>query len=226
VPQRERRRFLAGCRPVELVVAEVLARVGERISHVYFPTTCFVALTTPAAASSGLLVGLTGAEGMVGVSLVLGVDVAPLNAAVQGAGGALRMDREPFCSQLLASPGLLRVLNRYLYVRVGQLAQTAVCNRFHLLEARLARQLLMTQDRANANGFHVTQEVLAAGLGVRRAGVTMAAIALSRRNLIGYSRGDITIRDRDGLEAAACGCYAADTGNYSRSMGEKRPAAV
>jgi CRP-like cAMP-binding protein len=114
------------------------------------------------------------------------------------------------------SEALRRRLSRYVQVRMSQLAQAAVCAHFHLLEARLARRLLMTQDRSRANSFNATQEILASKLGVRRVGVTKAASALQQRRLIHYSRGDITVLDRRGLMAAACGCYKSDRDSYNR----------
>lgn len=222
LPRKDRSRLLASCEEVELVFGKALVEPGGRISHVYFPTDgSYISLITPVDGASSLEVGLVGNEGMHGVSLVLGIDVSLLHVLVQGGGRALRMSAAAFKREHRRSPALQRELNRYLYVLMGQLAQTAGCTRYHVVEARLARWLLMTADRAHSDRFRITHVFLAKMLGVQRTGVTEAANALHARGLIGYKRGDIRVLDRRGLEAAACPCYQAYRSTYQRILGKK-----
>jgi CRP-like cAMP-binding protein len=219
LPRRDREHLLAGCERVELDFAAALYEPGDRIRHVYFPVEGFISLVTPQDDCTSLEVGLVGSEGMLGSTLMLGVDVSPLRALVQGAGMTLRMAAAPFRLELAHSAALHRELSRYLYVSIAQLAQLAACTHFHSLEARLARWLLMTHDRAHSDNFQLTHGLLAQMLGVRREGVTEAAGGLQRRKLIRYRRGNITVVARDGLEAISCGCYRAGQDLYDRILG-------
>jgi len=216
LPNSDRRRVVASCDLVELDLADVLYAAWEPLDCIYFPTTSFISLTVPQGDSAAFEVGLVGREGMLGLALALDGGLSSERAVVQGAGAALRLDIAGLRSELRRSAALRDQIDRYVHVRLSQLAQSAICAHFHLLESRLARRLLMTQDRAGANTFTVTQEVLASKLGVRRVGVTKAASALQKRRLIHYSRGDITVLDRRGLLAASCRCYKIDQDSYDR----------
>jgi CRP-like cAMP-binding protein len=206
LPRQDYQGLLLELEPVMLTYGEVLHQSGERIRHVYFPGECHVSLLV-AVEDKALEVCLVGREGMVGIGVAMGVEESPVRALVQGSGTALRMKAGPFRDALAGCPALQRELYRYAYAKLAQARQTAACNRFHSVAARLARWLLMTQDCVRADHFHLTHEFLADMLGVRRAGVTGAAANLQRRRLIAYARGDITILDRRGLAAAACPCY-------------------
>jgi CRP-like cAMP-binding protein len=218
LPRKDRERIVAACECVELNFAEKLLEPGAAIGHVYFPIGGFVSILTSVPEGGKLEVALVGNEGMVGMPVMLGVDVAQEQALVQGAGSALRLGASRLRRELAASPALRKILNRYMYTRFGQLARAAACNRFHLVESRLARWLLMTADRAHSNAFSITHGFLATMLGVRRVGVTTAASGLKRVKLIRYQRGFLEILDRPGLEAVACGCYRADIAGYKRAL--------
>ena len=202
-----------------MTFADILSSPAERIRHVYFPVDGFISLLIPVDGRASLETELVGNEGMLGVPLALGVNFSPLQALVQGSGAALRLSAAAFRRELEASPALRRGMNRYVYVLMAQLAQAAACLRFHVLDARLARWLLMTHDRAHSSEFRLTHELLAQMLGVRRVGVTNAAGLLQKRKLVSYSRGDITILDRAGLEAASCNCYRTTKDTYERILG-------
>ena len=213
IPREEYERLSARLEPVTLTFGEILYEPGETIRHVYFPNICLVSLLTLVDHHLALEVGMVGNEGMVGIPLALGVSLSPFRALVQGAGTAMRMKAAPFLKELRQSLHLQNALHRYTYTLMAQVAQTAACNRFHVVPERLARWLLMTRDRVQSSDFQLTQEFLSHMLGVRRVGVTKAAGQLQKRNLIEYARGHIKIIDQHGLEAAACSCYQAARNN-------------
>ena len=181
--------LLPALTPVALLLGDVLSEPGEPVRHVYFPQTCLVSLIVVIEDELALEVALVGHEGMLGVSLVLGANLSPMRALVQGAGSALRMNKAAFRLALRDSEPLQRSLQGYTHALMGQVARTAGCNRYHLLEARLARWLLMTRDRVESSDFMMTQKFLSTMLGVRRVGVSDAASSFQRRRLIEYSRG-------------------------------------
>jgi CRP-like cAMP-binding protein len=206
--------LLSGLEPVALNFGDVLYEPGQKIRHVYFPGDSLVSLLTLVDGHMALEVGMVGREGMVGIPLALGTDVSQIRALVQGAGTAMRMDSARFSKEIRKSPQLQQGVHRYANTLMAQVSQTAACNRFHVVVARLARWLLMTRDRVRSDEFRLTQECLSHMLGVRRVGVTQAACTLQERKLIEYSRGKIRILDDKGLEAAACECYERVNGKH------------
>ena len=214
LPSKDRQQLLSRCDQVQLILGNTLYEQGEVMNHVYFPIDSFISLIMPIKGGSSLEVGLIGNEGMYGTSVLLGIYISPFQSVIQGAGTAMRIEVTAFLHELAQSAPLLRKLQRYLYVEMRQLAQAAACNRFHLVEQRLARWLLMTKDRAHSTEFNITQEFLSRMLGVRRVGVTKAASSLQKQKLISYRRGAMHIQDVAGLEAAACSCYSADKETY------------
>jgi CRP-like cAMP-binding protein len=217
-----RERVLARCESCKLELGQVLMGPGMRATHAWFPLDAIVSLGIPAAGKPHSFgVALVGGEGMVGIPLLLGSTASSLRAVVVRSGAALRMPVPALRVQLQDSEDFRKPMQRYVLVSLTQLAQAAVCTRYHRVEERLARWLLMTLDRAPQGPVHATHEFLAATLGVRRAGVTRAAAVLQQRQLIAYHRGVLTVLDRGGLEDAACGCYAADRTAYANGM--RRP---
>jgi CRP-like cAMP-binding protein len=218
LPRRDRLRLIAACEPVPLVLSSVLCEAGRPTRHAWFPTAGFVSLLAESEGRPDVEVGMVGNEGMLGAHLSLGVAVSPQRALVQGAGAAWRIDAGLLAAELARSAPLRTALGRYVYVLMAQQSLSATCLRFHPIGQRLARWLLMSQDRAHSESFPVTHEFLAHMLGVRRAGVSAAAAILQGGDLIEYRRGQLTVLDRAGLEAASCACYAADRGTYARLL--------
>lgn len=205
----ERAALLADCSPCELPFAARLCEPGERIRHAYFPLSGSIALLALADRRAAIEVASIDREGMLGFPLALDRRQQPLRAIVESPGEALRIGATRFHEHLAKLPGLQQQLQHQLAGLLGQLARAAACNRFHVIEARLARWLLLSHDRARSDEIELTQEFVASMLGVRRVGVTEAAGALQRQRLIRYRRGRVTILNRRGLEAASCSCYSA-----------------
>lgn len=209
LPREDYQRLLAaGLETVTLALGDILHAPRELIQSIYFPNAgLLVSLLTLVDNHSALEIGLVGNEGMIGLPVAQGIDTSSVHAVVQSAGTALRMESSQFRKALETCPALQHALHRYTHALIAQITQTAACNRFHQVEARLARWLLMASDRLQSNPLRFTHEELADLLGVRRVGVTVAASALQQRGLIQYRRGTITIEDREGLKNAACECY-------------------
>lgn len=217
LPRQTYQRIKTDLEPVTLSFGDQLHEPGHAIRHIYFPSDCLVSLITFVGPGKGAEVGLVGSEGMIGIPIALGINVSPVLAVVQGKGTAMRMKTALFRRHLGDNGALQRALFGFTHLLMNQIAQTAACNSFHTVNQRLARWLLMTSDRVKSNDFELTQEFLAKMLGVRRVGVTTAASALQKRKVIGYSRGNISILDRPGLEASACSCYAVVKKLYAQS---------
>lgn len=222
LPRKVSDELLSQLIPVQLAFGDVLYEPGQPIRDVYFPLEGLVSLLTLVSSRLALEVGMVGREGMVGIPLALGVARSPMRAMVKASGAGLRMSRARFNAAMGGSPPLRKALLLYANSLMAQIARTAACNRFHVVEARLARWLLMTRDRAGAADFAITQEFLSSMLGVRRVGVSEAASTFQRLKLIEYSRGRIRIVDHAGLEAACCTCYR----DEPASLPAWRPAAV
>lgn len=218
------------CDLVDLTVGETLCEAGQPFIDIYFPVTSFIALTSAVPGRPGLEAYLVGNEGMVGATLALGINRAIMPGIVQGGGTAWRMSAKQLSREIQRTPAFLVILNHYLYGLVAQLSRMLACTGFHEVESRLARCLLMTHDRAHADHFHLTHQLLADMIGVQRSAVTIAAGSLQKRGLITYSRGVIHILSRKGLESASCACYADMAHDFSHPpepgfSGKKSPLA-
>ncbi len=208
LPKNEYKRLLPKLKKVNLVLGEVLYEPGDVIKYVYFPNDSVISLISELSETSWLEVGLVGNEGVAGLAVFMGVASSPTRCLVQGSGSAMRMSSAAVRTEANRLGGFHHLLHRYSHSLLAQVSQSAACNRFHLVNARLARWLLMTHDRLGVEEFPLTQEFLSNMLGVRREGVSKAAGALQTAKLIRYSRGMISLLNRRGLEAKSCQCYA------------------
>jgi len=207
LPTKEYKRLLPELEPVILEFGEILYEPGDTVRHVYFPNDSIISLLSTVAKRSTLEVGIVGSDGMAGISVFMGVDTSRTRALVQGQGTAARM-RSATLRKESRQPGMLpRLLQRYSHSLLTQISQSAACNRFHTVDARLARWLLMTHDRARSDEFRITQQFLSDMVGVRREGINKAVGALLRSKLISSSRSSIRILNRRGLESVSCVCY-------------------
>jgi CRP-like cAMP-binding protein len=205
---------------VELELGQSLHRAGEKIEEVYFVESGFISALTMLSDGQPLEIGLIGAEGLAGVSVVLGATTSFSETMCQTGGGAYRMKAEALKAAFAHAPNLRDLLLRYVHVFSVQVAQTAACNAHHELGQRLARWLLGAHDRSGVPELSLTQDLIAVMLGVRRSTVSVAAATLQKAGVLRYQHGKITIVDRIGLENAACECYEAVAGEYRRLFGE------
>lgn len=208
LPAKEYARLLPKLREVSLTYDKTIYEPGGVIRRVYFPKSGIISLLSAVGERSLLEVGIVGSEGFVGLPVFLGVKTSNNHAVVQGAGAALAMKTTDFLAECKTGGALPRLLQRYTHSLLVQISQSAVCYRFHEIEARLARWLLMTADRMETEDFKITQEFLSNMLGVRREAVSKSAAAFQQRQVISYSRGNISIINRSDLEKTACNCYS------------------
>jgi CRP-like cAMP-binding protein len=218
LPRTARNRLLSICESVDLISGHIVSGSDSATRHVYFPTGSILSLTTSSKDAPVLEVGMVGSEGMLGLQVVLAVGSMPLQATVRGPGTAWRIATVPFNRELAGSRALQRSLRCYLQVTLLQFTLEARCVRFHQIDQRLARWLLLTHDRAHVDSFSVTQALIAHLLGVRRVGIAKAAGLLQRRGMIKYGRGVLTIVDRKALESESCSCYETARNTYARFM--------
>ena len=208
--------------PVALPLGWALYESGDRLTHVFFPTDGIVSLLYVMENGASAEIAVTGHEGMVGVSLFMGGESTPSRAIVQSAGYAYRLGSEILKREFERGGRLQQLLLRFTQALITQMAQTAVCNRHHAVEQQLCRWLLLSLDRLSSNEVHMTQELIANMLGVRREGVSEAAGRLQEAGLIRYQRGQIAVLDRPGLEKRVCECYAVVKRECDRLLGMER----
>jgi CRP-like cAMP-binding protein len=203
---------------VDLPLGEVIYESGGQLEHVYFPTTSIISLLYVMEDGASAEIAIVGHEGIVGVSLFMGGETTPSRAIVQSAGRAWRLNARMLKDEFNRGGPMQRLLLRYTQALITQMAQTAVCNRHHSIDQQLCRWLLLSIDRLPSNELRMTQELIANMLGVRRSGVTAAALKLQNAGLIRYSHGHITVLDRPGLEVHVCECYAVVKREFDRLL--------
>ncbi|OGB34209.1 MAG: Crp/Fnr family transcriptional regulator [Burkholderiales bacterium RIFCSPLOWO2_02_FULL_66_35] len=204
--------------PVDLPLGLVLYESGSKMSHVYFPINAIVSLLYVMENGASAEIAVVGNEGLVGIALFMGGETTPSRAVVQSAGQGYRLRAADIKEEFNRSGPVLHLLLRYTQALITQMAQTAVCNRHHSLDQQLCRWLLLSLDRLSGNELVMTQELIANMLGVRREGVTEAALKLQKMGLIRYARGHITVIDRDALEERVCECYRVVKTEYDRLL--------
>jgi len=221
LPDAEWRRWQPQLEKVEMPLGQVLYESGATLAYVYFPITSIVSLLYVMENGASAEIAVVGNEGLVGVSLFMGGQSTPSRAVVQSAGQGFRLKAQLMKDEFNRAGPVLHLLLRYTQALITQMSQTAVCNRHHSLDQQLCRWLLLSLDRLQGNELVMTQELIANMLGVRREGVTEAALKLQHAGLISYARGHIVVLDRPGLEKRTCECYAVVKNEYDRLLPEK-----
>jgi CRP-like cAMP-binding protein len=207
---------------VDMPLGQVVYESGDRLDHVYFPKTCIVSLLYVMVDGASAEIAIVGNEGVVGVSVFMGGETTPSRAVVQSAGQAYQLDPRILKEEFRRAGPMQRLLLRYTQALITQTAQTAVCNRHHSIDQQLCRWLLLSLDRLNSNELRMTQELIANMLGVRRSGVTEAALKLQDAGLICYSYGHIEVQDRPGLEKRVCECYRVVKREFDRLLPDRK----
>jgi len=220
IPEEDWIKFLPDLEPVELPLGKVLYESGTKMTHVYFPTSAIVSLLYELENGSSAEIAVVGFEGIVGISTFMGGESTSSRGVVQSAGHGYRMKANLLLNAFERSKPIEHLLLRYTQALITQMSQTAVCNRHHTLDQQFCRWLLLSLDRLKTNQLDMTQELIANMLGVRREGVTEAALKVQKAGLISYSRGHITIIDRAGLEKRTCECYKVVKEEYDRLLPE------
>ncbi len=218
LPATELQRWLPNLEQVEFKLGQVLYESGQAMSHVYFPSTAIVSLLYVMENGASAEIAVVGNEGLIGISLFMGGESTLSRAVVQSAGWGFRLRAQMLKDEFERCGPVMHLLLRYTQALITQMAQTAVCNRHHTLDQQLCRWLLLSLDRLEGPELVMTQELISNMLGVRREGVTEAALSLQKAGLIKYARGHITVTDRPGLEARTCECYAVVRQEYERLL--------
>lgn len=218
LPGDDLARWLPQLERVRMPLGQVLYEPGGPPSHAYFPTTALVALLYVMENGASSEIAVVGHEGMVGVALFMGGGASPSRAVVQCAGEGFRLPGRLLAAEFERSPAVARLMLRFTQALIAQMTQTAACNRHHQLHQQLCRWLLLSLDRLPGSELTMTQELIANMLGVRREGVTEAALNLQKAGLIRYGRGHISVLDRSGLEQRTCECYAVVKREYDRLL--------
>ena len=218
LPLSEWERWVASMEAVEMPLGQVLYEAGERLAHVYFPTTAIVSLLHVTENGSSAEIAVVGNDGLVGISLFMGGESTTGRAVVQSAGKGFRLPSNLLMEEFNRAGPAMHLLLRYTHALLTQMSQTAVCNRYHAVEQQLCRWLLLSLDRLQGHELVMTQDLIANMLGVRREGVTEAAGRLQHDGLIRYQRGHIKVLDRKKLEARSCECYAVVKHEYDRLL--------
>ena len=221
IPPAEWEKILPHIEAVDLPLGKVLYEPGSKMSHVYFPSSAIVSLLYALENGSSAEIAIVGNEGVVGIAIFMGGESTSSRAVVQSAGKGYRIKSNIVLEEFNRSGALMHLLLRYTQALITQMSQTAVCNRHHTLDQQFCRWLLLSLDRLTSNELVMTQELIANMLGVRREGVTEAALKVQKAGLIKYTRGRITILDRLGLEKRTCECYNVVKLEYARLLPEK-----